>query len=240
MATNWSDFMKGFSSYGHSFNRSAIAHDEELHREFQEELENGRLQCNRVRTLIVGEKGVGKTSLLQMMTGSCCDPSAPVKSTEGIDIMICQTSDEDPAWVRVEGPVDTIRADDPVMCAAWNVCKKDKNTKGLFKKPQGNDDRAENQQQKRARGGRRSAPDKKQDDDQKEHDFKDSWTLMRKFWYFMKVNLILVTLVIIGMHEGFGPFVWLVVMSYFVHMDFNSAYRFGTGSALAAILVDDI
>ena len=58
-----------------------------------------------IRVLIIGENGVGKTSLLRRLLGEDIND---VKSTDGIDIVFrkCKIRLSDGEWIPVKGTVD--------------------------------------------------------------------------------------------------------------------------------------
>ena len=75
MDVNFSSYLTGFSGFSRSFSRNVLAHDLHLHQEYLDALNNGSLPYNRLRTLTIGDKGVGKTSTLQYLQGKACDPN---------------------------------------------------------------------------------------------------------------------------------------------------------------------
>ncbi|XP_022109448.1 uncharacterized protein LOC110989393 [Acanthaster planci] len=122
MDVNFSTYLSGFNGFGGSFNLQVLANDIGLHQEYRKALRSGSLPCNRLRILTIGDKGVGKSSTLKYLCGEVCDPNAELQATEGTDITIGETCEQEPNWKHCNTGVCK-SADDPGLCAAWCVCK---------------------------------------------------------------------------------------------------------------------
>ncbi|XP_072020638.1 uncharacterized protein [Amphiura filiformis] len=234
------DFDSYFNGFGRSFNRSVLVNDDSIRYAYQNALNNGIGECNRLRTVIVGDKGVGKTSTLQMLTGGQCDPTIEPKSTEGIEITTCETSDLIPEWTKGS---DDLRSDDPRLAASWCVFKEENSLKGAPKdgvnpvSPRTQNDPRnlkQNEQMQDNSGEQqcgliniliRSARNK----------IADSGVLLKE----VLPVIIMTTLVYNGLGSEIGTFMLLTILaSRSVFCDFNRAYRNGIVFALHAIVVD--
>ena len=238
MDQHFDAYIKGFEGFGRSFNRGVLVNDESLHRDYQDALDHGEGKCNRLRTIIVGDKGVGKTSLLQMLTGDRCDPTVEPNSTEGIDISICETSDLSPEWT--ESSSGSFRSDDPALSAAWCVCNNQDAFKGAFKNVDNGD--GVNQTSRKRRGGLRNRYENTIPVNVNTIRVVDKMkAASRILGMQLKWTMILITLAAVKWLDfvggGFGPFAWTAVLSLRLFLDMNTAYRFGTVCSLQVMLV---
>ncbi|XP_072042124.1 uncharacterized protein [Amphiura filiformis] len=235
MESNFNTYLKGFTSFGRSTSISVMVCDQSLQQAYHNALTQGEGTCNRQRTLIIGDKGVGKTSTLEMLTGSFCDPTCEPNSTEGIDITICETSDLSPEWQKSSGN----RADDPKLSAAWLVCKDEDCFKGVLKNEQEMDSA-----KPRRRAGCRQIPGKiPQGTSKEKHEgiIRNVFNAACLFTVQLKWCLPLVAMLALNrLDSGFAPFSWITIAGLSLFIDVNNAYRFGTFGALHGILVDVI
>ncbi|XP_072020630.1 uncharacterized protein [Amphiura filiformis] len=231
MVKDFISYLKKYGNFGRSYSRSELASDKSIRLAYQNALNNGIGKCNRLRTVIVGDKGVGKTSTLQMLTGSKCDPTIEPHSTEVIDITTCETSDLTPEWSKVSG---NLRADDPRLAASWCVCKDEDSFRRALKinvKPASLNTKI--QRNRRTLKQHKHLQEERGEQQAKSY-FTDSGDLLK-----LTILITLTTSVYTGLGYEFGPFAWLTVFAYCSSFrNFNRAYRFGTGFALHAIVVD--
>ncbi|XP_072020625.1 uncharacterized protein [Amphiura filiformis] len=237
MENNLRSYLKGFERSGRSFNRSVLVNDDSIQHAYRNALNNGIGKCNRLRTVIVGDKGVGKTSTLQMLTGGQCDPMSEPSSTEGIDITTCETSDLTPEWSKGSG---NLRSDDPRLAASWCVCKDG----DCFNEALNIDVKTVSRRMQRNHQTLKQHQQLQENDREQQISI---FTKAKNTFHDLGVQLKMVLPAIImitfvyynGLRSEFGPFAWLTVFaSRSVFWDFNNAYRYGTAFALQGILVD--
>ncbi|XP_072042125.1 uncharacterized protein [Amphiura filiformis] len=232
-------YLRGFTSFGRSTSISVMVCDQSLQQAYHNALTHGEGTCNRQRTLIIGDKGVGKTSTLEMLTGSFCDPTCEPKSTEGIDITICETSDLSPEWQKSSGD----KADDPKLSAAWLVCKDEDCFQGVLK----NEEKMDSPKPTRRRGGGKALRRQQLPRNKRQGVTNDTGAVRKVLAAAfvlslqLKCLLPLIAMVVLNrVGSGFAPFAWITVAGLSLFIDFNNAYRFGTACALQGILIDVI
>ncbi|XP_072042122.1 uncharacterized protein [Amphiura filiformis] len=235
MEPSFDTYLKGFTSYGRSTSISVMVCDQSLQQAYHNALTHGEGTCNRQRTLIIGDKGVGKSSTLEMLTGSFCDPTCEPNSTEGIDITICETSDLSPEWQKSSGN----KADDPKLSAAWLVCKDEDCFQGVLKIEKEMDSA-----KPRRRDGCRQIPGKIPHGTSKENHegiIRNVFNAACVFSLQLKWYLPLAAMLALNrLDSGFASFAWITIAGLSFFIDFNNAFRFGIFGALHGILVDVI
>ncbi|XP_070562796.1 uncharacterized protein [Ptychodera flava] len=103
----------GCQNYGRCYNVGALAHDDEVINLYENCKHTGKLPFNRSKVMFVGDKRVGKTSLLRLLTGEKFQKDEP--STKGIETKMYETKDVDSRWKECK----TSTSDEFERCASW-------------------------------------------------------------------------------------------------------------------------
>ena len=244
MELNFESYLKGFASFGRSTSISVLVGDQSLQEAYRDALDHGDGTCNRQRTIIIGDKGVGKSSTLEMLTGGYCDPNIEHNCTEGIDITVCETSDLCPEWEKVE---DSLKADDPKLSAAWCVCKEEDCFKGVLKEGQKLPTSVTSPKLPRVTRRRKREYNPRQENIDKANPNVETGLVKKAgtVLYILAVQVqcllpIPIMIVLNKLVGGYAPFAWVVTAFLCLFADFNNAYRFGTACALQGVLIDVI